>query len=475
METKRRRRKKVKRFLVKGKQTTTIIFALVTIAADLKRKLILFSVKIIDDDIDLSKLHQIADEDLEVYAIGEDAPTIVGVVDDRPPELIAKEDYKNNGKWKVIADDDGFTSSLNVQHTDREGNVSRSAGNDSIKKAKRYEDNDDLSPPRVKRRKNDGERVDAEPKRTHETVKRNEKHRTSRFADASPPPRRRRKSSSSDKSPPRKHTDTNSKASTSLSERKIKVEPDSDASPPRRRNLSRSRGHSDPDQLPPRIKGSSATSPSSRRKVKQEPDSDASPPRRPNRFERSDSDQSPPRKSKIKQERSVSPTRRRTSPRRKRSRSPRRSPANRRDYSGRYDKSNRNSHSVSNRDRRNSKSPFNRRRSPNRDTSPKPYQRKDRKSSTEPVNTKLMKTLDGKAAGLQDAKALRIENDIFKKREEEMFNKMSADVLGKNAEAVVRDRKTGRIRDLGEEAAKEHEKLVKEQERKKLYDKWGKG
>lgn len=87
----------------------------------------------------------------------------------------------------------------------------------------------------------------------------------------------------------------------------------------------------------------------------------------------------------------------------------------------------------------------------------------------------MTKTLDGKTAGLQDAKSLRMETDSFKKREEEMFNKMSADVLGRNAEAVVRDRKTGRIRDLGEEAAREHEKLVKEQERKNLYDKWGKG
>lgn len=86
-----------------------------------------------------------------------------------------------------------------------------------------------------------------------------------------------------------------------------------------------------------------------------------------------------------------------------------------------------------------------------------------------------MKLLDGKTAGLQNAKTLRIENENFKKREEELFSKMSADVSGRNAEAVVRDRKTGRIRDLGEEAAKEHEKLVKEQERKNLYDKWGKG
>lgn len=412
-----------------------------------------------------------------MYAIGEDAPTIVGVVDDRPPELIAKEDYKNNGKWKVIADDDGFTSSLNVQHTDSEGKITRTTGNDSAKKANKYDDTDDLSPPRVRHRKNDDEGFDAKPKRTHESLKRSDKPRTSRFTDASPPRRRRRNSSGSDNSPPRKHTSTDAAY---LPQRNIKDEPDSDASPPRRNNnLSTHRGHSDSDQSPPRVKSYSATSTSSR-KIKQEPDSDASPPRRQNR---SDSDQSPPRKNKIKRERDNSPPRRRTRSPRKRSRSPRRkrststrrsrSPASRRDYSGRYDQSNRSSHSASNRDRRNSKSPFNRRRSPLRDTSPRPYQRKDRKSPTEP--TKIMKTLDGKSAGLQDAKMLRIENDIFKKREEEMFNKMSADVLGRNAEAVVRDRKTGRIRDLGEEAAKEHEKLVKEQERKSLYDKWGKG
>lgn len=353
----------------------------------------------------MSKLHRIADDDLEVYAIGEDAPQIVGVFDERPPELIAKEDYKNNGKWKVIADVDGFTSSLNIHQTDLDDKVRGTAGNNSTTGIKKRLTNPkpsrftDVSPQRRRRsgsdnsppRKRFGTDGDLSPPRTKQAYRkkaqeRNGEPRSSRFTDASPPQRLRR--SSSDNSSP--------------SRRKIKREPDSDASPPRR-------------------------------KIKREPDSDASPPRR--KIEReSDSDASP-----------------------RRLRSPDRGHA----------KSDKNSYNRS-------------KRTPPRYSSRTPkmspsHQRRDRSSSSVATNPKMVKTLDGKTAGLQNAKALRVENDKFKRREEESFNKMSSDLSGRHAEAVVRDRKTGRIRDLGEEAAKEHEKLLKEQERKAIYDKWGKG
>lgn len=44
--------------------------------------------------------------------------------------------------------------------------------------------------------------------------------------------------------------------------------------------------------------------------------------------------------------------------------------------------------------------------------------------SPPPTHKKMTKTLEGKIAGLQDAKALREENDEFKRREDEMYRKM---------------------------------------------------
>ena len=83
--------------------------------------------------------------------------------------------------------------------------------------------------------------------------------------------------------------------------------------------------------------------------------------------------------------------------------------------------------------------------------------------------------MDGKMAGLQSAKALRVETDKFKEREKKMFESMDEEMLGRNAEVVHRDRKTGRRRDMEAELEKEREKDAKDQERKKIYDRWGKG
>lgn len=56
-----------------------------------------------------------------------------------------------------------------------------------------------------------------------------------------------------------------------------------------------------------------------------------------------------------------------------------------------------------------------------------------------------------------------------------MFEMMDEDMSGKHAEVVRRDRRTGRIRDMEAEMEKEREKEEKEMERKKIYDRWGKG
>lgn len=87
----------------------------------------------------------------------------------------------------------------------------------------------------------------------------------------------------------------------------------------------------------------------------------------------------------------------------------------------------------------------------------------------------MTRTLDGKAAGLQCAKAVRKESDKAREREAELFAGMSASVSGRDAEAVVRDRRTGKVRDVEAEMEVEHEKMRKELERKAVYDRWGKG
>lgn len=87
----------------------------------------------------------------------------------------------------------------------------------------------------------------------------------------------------------------------------------------------------------------------------------------------------------------------------------------------------------------------------------------------------MEKTLDGKMAGLQSAKALRVETERFREREKKVFDAMDEDMSGRTASVVRRDRKTGRIRDMEAEMEKERIKDEKDKERKQIYDRWGKG
>ncbi|EZA58094.1 BUD13-like protein [Ooceraea biroi] len=87
---------------------------------------------------------------------------------------------------------------------------------------------------------------------------------------------------------------------------------------------------------------------------------------------------------------------------------------------------------------------------------------------------RMTKTLDGKTAGLQDAKALREETRAHKQREAEQFNKLSKTVSGVGQAPIVRD-KTGRKRNLEAEAAEEREREIQQREINEKYAKWGKG
>lgn len=88
---------------------------------------------------------------------------------------------------------------------------------------------------------------------------------------------------------------------------------------------------------------------------------------------------------------------------------------------------------------------------------------------------KMKTTLEGKKAGLQDASAMKKELLDLKNRENQMYSQMDASVSGLGAAPVVRDRKTGRKRDLAKEKEQEEEKAAKTAIKEQKYSRWGKG
>jgi len=191
---------------------------------------------------------------------------------------------------------------------------------------------------------------------------------------------------------------------------------DSDDSPPRRRRH-------DSDASPPRRRHDSDASPPRRRH-----DSDASPPRRrhdsdasPPRQRKSDSDASPPRRN-IKEEADSD-----ASPPRKRAR----------------DNDN--------------------------DSDMSPPRKNNSDSDASPP--RMRQTLDGKKAGLQNARDLKDELLALKRREKKMIDGLTDEMSGKNAKTVVR----GRL--AAAEAKKEEERKKKEvpDAIKEKYKVWNKG
>uniref|UniRef100_A0A8W7PUI6 BUD13 homolog n=1 Tax=Anopheles coluzzii TaxID=1518534 RepID=A0A8W7PUI6_ANOCL len=87
---------------------------------------------------------------------------------------------------------------------------------------------------------------------------------------------------------------------------------------------------------------------------------------------------------------------------------------------------------------------------------------------------KMAKTLDGKRAGLQDAKSLREENEQHRAREREALMKLSDEMSGRYAETVVRE-KGGRRRDVEKELREELAKRKHDEKKKEIYTRWGKG
>ncbi|XP_034487297.1 BUD13 homolog isoform X6 [Drosophila innubila] len=379
------------------------------------------TVKIIDDDAYDSNIEEM-DEDLLLG--GEDAPQIVGEYIEENPNAV-------RSKWRNIAVKEPKSESdteTNGQQQNESDLWGRKASTVKIKQ--------ESSPSPSRKRRN-----------THSPAVQIKKEKRSSSCDQSPPAikiKQEKRSSSRDQSPARIHGMRND-SSAELKGRNSDQSPprrmrDGDQSPPRRRR--------DEDQSPPRRRRNSDQSPPRRRR-----EEDQSPPRR-----QRDSDQSPPRR---RREEDQSPPRRQrdfprdrrqpTSPRRQRARDqspPQRikkeSPANER--KSRWSKA------------RSSRTP-----SPSPPPTHKP---------------KTMHTLDGKKAGLQDAKSLKSETDKRRREEHQMFDQMSSEVSGRDADVKVRStgRRGRRARDAAAEDPEEQKrKEAHEQKKKQLYDRWGKG
>lgn len=99
------------------------------------------------------------------------------------------------------------------------------------------------------------------------------------------------------------------------------------------------------------------------------------------------------------------------------------------------------------------------------------------KLSGQPKNDK--QTLDGKRAGLSDAKEIKKELAELKRKNAKLLSKMDENLTGKNAKTVFRDRKTGKIRqmekELKEKEEADREQAIKEAEKKAVYNRWSKG
>ncbi|XP_034487294.1 BUD13 homolog isoform X3 [Drosophila innubila] len=423
------------------------------------------TVKIIDDDAYDSNIEEM-DEDLLLG--GEDAPQIVGEYIEENPNAV-------RSKWRNIAVKEPKSESdteTNGQQQNESDLWGRKASTVKIKQ--------ESSPSPSRKRRN-----------THSPAVQIKKEKRSSSCDQSPPAikiKQEKRSSSRDQSPARIHGMRND-SSAELKGRNSDQSPprrmrDGDQSPPRRRR--------DEDQSPPRRRRNSDQSPPRRRR-----EEDQSPPRR-----QRDSDQSPPRRRRDKDQ--SSPKRRRNSdqspPRRRREEDqspPRRQrdsdqspPRRRRDKDQSPPRRRRNSP----RDRRQPTSP---RRQRARDQSPPQRIKKEspaneRKSrwskarssrtpSPSPPPThkpKTMHTLDGKKAGLQDAKSLKSETDKRRREEHQMFDQMSSEVSGRDADVKVRStgRRGRRARDAAAEDPEEQKrKEAHEQKKKQLYDRWGKG
>ena len=197
-----------------------------------------FSVKIIDDDEYAYNTQDNEIDENDLYALNEEAPQIVGVIDERAPDVLMKQEYIQSGKWKQI----GSEAKSNAE---KQRKPDSSPPDESSPRRKRR--NSDESPPR---RRNGSELVkDRSPDKSKRRDSDASPSRRSRRDSDNSPPRRQGKSTgtsqqrrNSDESPPRRN-----RKDTEMSSRRNNF---ADSSPPRKSRMSPRRNTR--DSSPPR-------------------------------------------------------------------------------------------------------------------------------------------------------------------------------------------------------------------------------
>ncbi|CRL01393.1 CLUMA_CG014515, isoform A [Clunio marinus] len=183
---------------------------------DKSHKLGSSKVKIIDDDDFGFNQDDNQIDESELFALNEEAPQIVGIIDERAPEVLMKQEYQDSGKWKKIGNSNAKSSKESSK---------------SNKKQKHSEDESSPNQPKKEKVKRKYSSDESPPRRTNDEKSGRNRRNSS---NESPPRKLNRRSQSSDNSPPRRSDKSSRKRKKS-----------SDVSPPRKRRTSS-------DNSPPR-------------------------------------------------------------------------------------------------------------------------------------------------------------------------------------------------------------------------------
>ncbi|XP_071841928.1 uncharacterized protein [Apostichopus japonicus] len=183
---------------------------------------------IVDDDVDIKSLapseETVEKVEEELY---DDAPTVAGVVDERPEEDQRIEEYRQSNKWKMLKD-----------KRDEEQNNSSGSQQTSLKKT-RHDSDSDHSPLRSKN--TNGSNEDLSPLRSRNrhdsdvdlSPARNKNKRHDSDSDLSPQRSKNRQDSDGDLSPLRTRKRHDSDSDLSPRRSKVRHDSDSDLSPRR--------------------------------------------------------------------------------------------------------------------------------------------------------------------------------------------------------------------------------------------------
>ncbi|XP_075211278.1 uncharacterized protein LOC142318747 isoform X2 [Lycorma delicatula] len=461
------------------------------------------------------------DDEVELYQLDEDAPQVAGIIDERPPEVQAMEYYGNAKRWKVFGTENGdgeltvkdsfetavtdlktvnSIKSLDIGVTEQNQKIARllKGKHKQFLEDSSFGNNHNIYLPQTHRKLSSSlektrkvNDLDMSPSHSsyQKSCKNKYKDKSDSDSDLSDP----RKSNKSPIRELKNQTDSDLSPPRSSNKYKHHKDSESDLSPPRRLNKipeRKSRQHTSSDSdfsLPGR----------SERKIRYR-DSDLSPPRKTSRYEKkskhyrefspqekrkgsllssrkncneSDSDISPPRV-KLHSDKRCDKNKRTSKDCEKYNRLPdvhnkKSSVVDYKKDRRKYDSSDSDGGSRS----RTNENKFKQHKSKERDH----FDSHRTGSSSHSKHNKMEKTLDGKQAGLQNAKQLRKELEEFKDKEHQMFSKLSTELSGKGAAPIMRDRKTGQKRDTEKEKQQAIEKAQKSAEQNEKYAKWGRG